>query len=49
MTNPPITVDEKTLLQARAVAAGVSVNALLRDYLEAYAGVKTKRRRAIVD
>jgi plasmid stability protein len=51
MTNLTITVDEEILLRARAraVAAGVSVNALLRDYLEAYAGVKTERRRAIAD
>jgi plasmid stability protein len=51
VTNLTITVDDETLLRARvrAVAAGVSVNALLRDYLEAYAGVKMERRRAIAD
>jgi hypothetical protein len=41
MANLTITVDERLLKQARmrALEDGISVNALLRAYLERYAGV----------
>ena len=40
MANLTITVDETTLKRARikALGQGTSVNALLREYLESYAG-----------
>lgn len=40
MTNLTVTVDEDLLRRARirALQHGTSVNALLREYLEAYAG-----------
>ena len=40
MTNLTITVDEQTLKRARmrALEEDTSVNAVLREYLEAYAG-----------
>ena len=48
MTNLTITVDEETVKRARvrALEEGTSVNALLRDYLEDYAGVRRERREA---
>jgi hypothetical protein len=48
MTNLTITVDEQTLKKARmrALEEGTSVNAVLRDYLESYAGVRRERREA---
>ena len=48
MTNLTITVDEQTLKRARirALEEGTSVNAVLRDYLESYAGVRRERREA---
>jgi hypothetical protein len=48
VTNLTITVDEATLKRARmrALQEGTSVNAVLRDYLEAYAGVRRERREA---
>jgi plasmid stability protein len=48
MTNLTITVDEQTLKKARirALEEGTSVNAILRDYLETYAGVRRERREA---
>ena len=48
MTNLTITVDEQTLKRARirALEEGTSVNAVLRDYLETYAGVRRERREA---
>ena len=48
MTNLTITVDEETLKRARmrALEEGTSVNAVLREYLEAYAGVRRERREA---
>jgi hypothetical protein len=48
MTNLTITVDEQTLKRARmrALEDGTSVNAVLRDYLETYAGVRRERREA---
>jgi hypothetical protein len=48
MTNVTITVDEQTLKRARmrALEEGTSVNAVLRDYLETYSGVRRERREA---
>lgn len=48
MTNLTITVDEGTLKKARkrALEEGTSVNAVLRDYLETYSGVRRERREA---
>ncbi len=49
MTNLTITVDEQTLKRARMRASeeGTSVNAVLRDYLESYAGVRRERLEAL--
>lgn len=48
MANLTITVDEQTLKRARirALEQDTSVNAVLRDFLEAYAGVREERREA---
>jgi hypothetical protein len=48
MANLTITVDEGTLKQARmrALEEDTSVNAVLREYLEEYAGRRRKRREA---
>jgi plasmid stability protein len=48
MTNLTITVDEQTLKKARirALEEGTSVNAVLRDYLETYAGVRREQLEA---
>ncbi len=48
MTNLTITVDEQTLKKARmrALEEGTSVNAVLREHLETYAGVRRERREA---
>lgn len=48
MANLTITVDEETIKRARirALEEGTSVNALLRDYLEEYAGVRRERLEA---
>jgi plasmid stability protein len=48
VTNLTITVDEETVKRARmrALEEGTSVNAVLRDYLEDYAGVRRERREA---
>lgn len=48
MANLTITVDEETVKRARirALEEGTSVNALLRDYLEDYAGVRRERRES---
>jgi hypothetical protein len=48
MTNLTIVVDEQTLKKARirALEEGTSVNAVLRDHLETYAGVRRERREA---
>ena len=48
MKNLTITVDEETVKRARmrTLEEGTSVNALLRDYLEDYAGVRRERREA---
>jgi len=49
MANLTITVDDESLKKARirALQEGTSVNALLREHLEAYAGVKRKQREAV--
>ncbi len=48
MTNLTITVDEHTLKMARmrALQEDTSVNAVLRNYLEEYSGVRQERREA---
>ena len=48
MTNLTITVDEETVTRERmrALGAGTFVNAVLRDYLEDYSGVRRERREA---
>ncbi len=48
MANLTITVDEETVKRARirALEEGTSVNALLRGYLEDYAGVRRERLEA---
>ncbi|MBA2782775.1 MAG: hypothetical protein H0T74_07625 [Rubrobacteraceae bacterium] len=48
MTNLTITVDEGTLKRARmrALEEDTSVNAVLREYLEAYADRRQERREA---
>ncbi len=48
MTNLTITVDEQTLKRARmrALEEDTSVNAVLRNYLEEYSGVRQERREA---
>ncbi len=48
MTNLTIVVDEQTLKKARirALEEGTSVNAVLREFLEAYAGTRRERREA---
>jgi hypothetical protein len=54
MANLTITVEDEALKRARlkALEQGTSVNALLRDYLESYAGVRDRQQqaaRAILD
>jgi hypothetical protein len=48
MTNLTITVDEQTLKRARmrALEEGTSINAVLREYLESYAGVRQEQLEA---
>ena len=48
MANLTITVDGETVKRARmrALEEGTSVNALLRDYLEDYAGIRRERLEA---
>ncbi|MGI8860910.1 MAG: hypothetical protein ACR2HO_12295 [Rubrobacteraceae bacterium] len=48
MTNLTITVDARTLKRARmrALEEDTSVNAVLREYLEEYAGYRRERREA---
>lgn len=48
MANLTITVEDDLLKQARVRAAqqGTSVNAVLRDYLERYAGLRARRDEA---
>ena len=49
MANLTLAVDDQLLRRARlrALEQGTSVNALLRKYLEAFAGARTARRQAI--
>ncbi len=49
MTNLTIAVDEQTLKRARmrALEEGTSVNAVLRAYLESYAGVSREQKEAL--
>lgn len=49
MANLTITVDAETLKRARikALEQGTSVNALLREYLESYAGDRQERLKAL--
>ncbi|MGH7884673.1 MAG: DUF6364 family protein [Thermodesulfobacteriota bacterium] len=51
MRNLTITIDEKILQKARikALEQGTSVNAILREYLESYAGVNTVEENAMKD
>ncbi len=48
MANLTITVDEESLKKARlrAIQEGTSVNAVLRDFLDAYAGVRREQQEA---
>ncbi len=48
MSNLTITVDAEALKKARlrALAQGTSVNAVLREFLEAYAGVRGEHHNA---
>jgi plasmid stability protein len=49
MPNLTITVDDDSLKKARirALSEGTSVNALLRDFLESYAGVRNEQAVAL--
>lgn len=49
MANLTITVDEETLKKARmnALAQNTSVNRILREYLESYAGVHPTQEAAV--
>jgi plasmid stability protein len=49
MSNLTITIDDEALKMARirALEQGTSVNALLREYLEAYAGVRGQQEAAV--
>jgi plasmid stability protein len=48
MANLTVTVDEETVKRARirALEEGTSVNALLRGYLEDYAGIRREKLEA---
>ncbi len=48
-SNLTITVDDEALRRARirALEQGTSVNALLREYLEAYAGTRAEHEQAL--
>jgi plasmid stability protein len=48
MGNLTITVDDESLRKARirALQEGTSVNALLREFLDAYSGVRREQREA---
>jgi plasmid stability protein len=48
MANLTITVDEESLKKARvrALQEGTSVNALLREFLDSYAGVRRGQQEA---
>lgn len=49
MTNLTLSVDEDVLRRARirALERGTSVNAVLREFLAAYAGASDEQRRAV--
>ena len=49
MANLTITLDDDLLKRARirALEQGTSVNAVIREYLEAYAGAKAIREKAV--
>ncbi len=49
MANLTLAVDDQLLRRARlrALEQGTSVNALLRDHLEAFAGARNARRQAV--
>jgi plasmid stability protein len=51
MANLTVTVDDDLLRKARlrAMEQGTSVNALLRDYLESYAGAAPARKKVVAD
>ncbi len=51
MSNLTITVDEATLKKARlrALTEGISVNEVLRKFLESYAGVSAEQAAALED
>jgi plasmid stability protein len=51
MSNLTITVDEETLKKARirAVTEGTSVNEVLRNFLESYAGFDAEQQAAVED
>ena len=51
MANLTVTIDDALLRRARirALEQGTSVNALLRDYLTAYAGSALEQERALAD
>lgn len=46
MTNLTLSIEEETLKRARirALEQGTSVNAVVRDFLQSYAGVQDERR-----
>lgn len=49
MGNLTITVDDESLKKARirALQEGTSVNALLREFLDSYSGVRREQREAV--
>lgn len=49
MTNVTVAIDEEVLKRARirAIEQGTSVNALLREYLEEYVGIRDRRAKAV--
>lgn len=51
MANLTITVDDEVLKRARvrATEQGTSVNAVLRDYLEQYAGTRSAQEQALAN
>ena len=51
MANLTIVVEDEVLKRARlrAIEQGTSVNALLRDYLDAYSGASATQREAVRD
>jgi hypothetical protein len=51
MTNLTIAIDEEVLKRARirAIEQGTSVNAILRERLEEFAGMREDRRRAMAE